>query len=49
MAFAIVVDNVATNRYDIHSIHEVESMSGIRFPGIPENLKDQKPGGLKGV
>jgi endonuclease G, mitochondrial len=49
MAFAIVVDNVATNRYDMHSIHEVESMSGIRFPGIPENLKDQKPGGLKGV
>ena len=49
IAFAIVVDNVATNRYDIHSIHELETMSGMRFPGIPEALKDQKPGGLKGV
>jgi endonuclease G len=49
MAFAIVVDNVSTNRYDIRSIHELESMSSLRFPGIPESLKDQKPGGLKGV
>jgi len=49
IAFAVVVDNVATDRYDIRSIHELESMSGMRFPGIPEALKDQKPGGLKGV
>jgi endonuclease G len=44
-----VVDNVSTNRYDIRTIHELEAVSGIRFPGIPENLKDQRPGGLKGV
>jgi endonuclease G len=49
LAFAIVVDNVATNRYNIESVHELEAASGIRFPGIPENLKDQRPGGLKGV
>ncbi|OLL31911.1 endonuclease [Burkholderia sp. SRS-W-2-2016] len=49
LAFAIVVDNVSTNRYDIRTIHELEAVSGIRFPGIPEDLKDQRPGGLKGV
>ncbi|HTH62138.1 MAG TPA: DNA/RNA non-specific endonuclease [Paraburkholderia sp.] len=49
LAFAIVADNVATNRYDIRSVHELEAASGIRFPGIPEDLKDQRPGGLKGV
>ena len=49
LAFAIVADNVATNRYDVKTVHELEAISGIRFPGIPENLKDQRPGGLKGV
>ncbi|PXW15495.1 DNA/RNA non-specific endonuclease [Paraburkholderia caballeronis] len=49
VAFAIVADNVSTNRYDIRTVHELEAASGIRFPGIPENLKDQRPGGLKGV
>ena len=49
LAFAIVADNVATNSYEVKSVHELEAMSGIRFPGIPENLKDQHPGGLKGV
>ncbi|MGF6762083.1 endonuclease G [Paraburkholderia sp. GAS33] len=49
MAFAVVVDNISTNRYDIKTVHELETMSGIRFPGIPESLKDQRPGGLKGV
>ena len=48
-AFAIVVDNIATNRYDIRTVHELEAMSGLRFPGIPETLKDQRIGGLKGV
>lgn len=48
-AFALVVDNTATNRYDVKTVHELESMSGIRFPGIPESLKDQRIGGLKGV
>jgi len=49
LAFAIVADNVATNRYDVKTVHELEATSGIRFPGIPEDLKDQRPGGLKGV
>ncbi|RKP48351.1 DNA/RNA non-specific endonuclease [Trinickia fusca] len=48
-AFAIVVDNVATDRYDVKTVHELEAMSGMRFPGIPEALKDQRIGGLKGV
>lgn len=48
-AFAVVVDNVATNRYDVKTVHELETMSGIRFTGIPEALKDQRIGGLKGV
>lgn len=48
-AFAIVVDNVSTNRYDIKTVHELEAMSGMRFGGIPEALKDQRIGGLKGV
>lgn len=48
-AFAVVVDNVATNRYDMRSVHDVERMTGMRFPGIPEPAKDQRPGGLKGV
>jgi len=49
MAFAVVVDNVSTNRYTLTTVHELEATSGIRFPGIPESLKDQRPGGLKGV
>ena len=48
-AFAIVVDNTATSRYDVKTVHELETMSGLRFPGIPEALKDQRIGGLKGV
>jgi endonuclease G, mitochondrial len=48
-AFALVVDNTATNRYDVKTVHELEAMSGMRFPGIPESLKDQRIGGLKGV
>ena len=49
VAFAVVVDNISTYRYNIKTVHELEAMSGIRFPGIPESLKDQRPGGLKGV
>jgi endonuclease G, mitochondrial len=49
LAFAVVVDNVATNRYNIETVHALEAASGIRFPGIPENAKDERPGGLKGV
>lgn len=48
-AFAIVVDNVATDSYEVKTVHELEAISGIRFPGIPEAIKDQRIGGLKGV
>jgi endonuclease G, mitochondrial len=49
LAFAVVVDNEATNRYDVKTVHELETASGLRFPGIPESLKDKRIGGLKGV
>lgn len=49
VAFALVVDNADTRRYDVKTVHELESMSGIRFPGIPESMKNQRIGGLKGV
>jgi endonuclease G len=49
LAFAVVVDNEATNRYDVKTVHELEATSGLRFPGIPESLKDKRIGGLKGV
>jgi endonuclease G len=49
MAFAVAVNNISTNRYDIKTVHELEAMSGIHFPGIPGSLKDQRPGGPKGV
>ena len=49
LAFAVVVDNEATNRYDVKTVHELEVTSGLRFPGIPESLKDKRIGGLKGV
>ncbi len=49
LAFAVVVDNDATSPYNIETVHELETASGVRFPGIPENLKDQRPGGMKGV
>jgi endonuclease G len=48
-AFAIVVDNAATHRYEMKTVHELEAMSGLRFPGIAQALKDQRIGGLKGV
>lgn len=49
LAFAIVADNVATNRYDMRTVHELEAASGLRFPGIPESYKDQRIGGLNGI
>jgi endonuclease G, mitochondrial len=49
IAFALVAENVDTNRYDMKTVHEIETLSGIRFSGIPESLKDQRIGGLKGV
>ena len=35
--------------WNVKTVHELETMSGIRFAGIPEALKDQRIGGLKGV
>ena len=49
IAFAVVVENINTNDYTIKTVHEMEAMSGIRYPGIPEALKDQKIGALNGV
>jgi endonuclease G len=49
LAFAVVVDNTPTNDYTVKTIHELEAMSGLQFPGIPDSLKDQRIGGLKGV
>ncbi|WJF91866.1 DNA/RNA non-specific endonuclease [Paraburkholderia bonniea] len=49
LAFGVVSDNAATRSYQIKTVHELEAASNLRFPGIPENLKDQRPGGLKGV
>lgn len=49
LAFAVVVDNTPTNQYTVKTVHELEAMSGLQFPGIPDSLKDQRIGGLKGV
>jgi len=49
LAFAIVVNNTAANHYDVATVHELEAQSGLRFPGIPESLKDTRIGGLNGV
>jgi endonuclease G len=49
LAFAVVVDNTPTNDYTVKTVHELEAMSGLQFPGIPDTLKDQRIGGLKGV
>jgi endonuclease G len=49
LAFAVVAHNVATNHYEVKTVHELEALSGIRYPGIPESLKDKRIGGLNGV
>ena len=49
LAFAVVVDNTPTDTYTVKTVHELEAMSGLQFPGIPESLKDKRIGGLKGV
>jgi endonuclease G, mitochondrial len=49
IAFAVVVENTATNTYAMKTVHELEAMSGLAFPGIPDALKDKRIGGLKGV
>jgi endonuclease G len=40
---------VPTDDYAMKTVHELEAMSGLQFPGIPEALKDKRLGGLKGV
>jgi endonuclease G len=49
LAFAVVVENIPTDQYSIKTVHELEAMSGLQFPGIPEALKDNRIGGLSGV
>jgi endonuclease G len=49
LAFAVVVENTPTNEYTVKTVRELETMSGLQFPGIPDTLKDQRIGGLKGV
>lgn len=49
LTFAIVVDNTPTNEYTVKTVHELEAMSGLQFPGIPDTLKDKRIGGLNGV
>lgn len=38
LAFAIVADNAADNRYAVRSVQDLETQSGIAFPGIPANV-----------
>jgi endonuclease G len=45
----VVVDNTATDTYTVKTVRELEAMSGLQFPGIPDALKDKRIGGLKGV
>ncbi|MFM0322321.1 DNA/RNA non-specific endonuclease [Caballeronia glebae] len=49
IAFAVVVENTPTNTYTMKTVHELEAMSGLAFPGIPDGLKDKRIGGLRGV
>ncbi|WP_321792865.1 DNA/RNA non-specific endonuclease [Caballeronia sp. J97] len=49
IAFAVVVENTATNTYTMKTVRELEAMSGLAFPGIPDELKDKRLGGLRGV
>ncbi|KWN83448.1 endonuclease [Burkholderia ubonensis] len=49
LAFAVIANNSATKRYTIATVHELEAQSGLRFPGIPESLKNTRIGGLDGV
>jgi endonuclease G len=40
---------VPTNTYTMKTVRELEAMSGLAFPGIPDALKDKRIGGLSGV
>jgi endonuclease G, mitochondrial len=49
IAFAVVVENAPTNTYTMKTVRELEAISGLAFPGIPDALKDKRIGGLNGV
>ncbi|WP_250514709.1 DNA/RNA non-specific endonuclease [Caballeronia sp. INDeC2] len=49
IAFAVVVENTPTDTYTMKTVRELEAMSGLAFPGIPDALKDKRIGGLRGV
>jgi len=49
LAFAVVVENIQTDQYSIKTVRELEAMSGLQFPGIPDTLKDNRIGGLSGI
>ncbi|KIG01509.1 DNA/RNA non-specific endonuclease [Burkholderia sp. MR1] len=49
IAFAVVVENMPTKTYTMKTVRELEAMSGLAFPGIPDALKDKRIGGLRGV
>jgi len=49
IAFAVVVENTPTKTYTMKTVRELEAMSGLAFPGIPDALKDKRIGGLRGV
>ncbi|KXV03370.1 endonuclease [Caballeronia megalochromosomata] len=49
IAFAVVVENTPTSTYTMKTVRELEAMSGLSFPGIPDALKDKRIGGLRGV
>jgi len=49
LAFAVVANNTAAKHYTISTVHEIEAQSGLRFPGIPESLKNTRIRGLNGV
>ena len=49
LAFAVVVDNVSTNRYDIRTFTNWKQHRAFVFRAFRRTFKDQRPGGLKGV
>ncbi|MDR5883237.1 DNA/RNA non-specific endonuclease [Caballeronia sp. LZ032] len=49
IAVAVLVDKASTETDTMKTVRELEAMSGLAFPGIPDGLKDKRIGGLKGV
>ncbi|MBV8626639.1 MAG: DNA/RNA non-specific endonuclease, partial [Paraburkholderia sp.] len=42
LAFAIVADNAAVDRYEVRSVRDLEAQSGIAFPGIPADAASKE-------